>query len=144
MDFRHLQNGHSPLAAAINRGNGPVLILPGKEKPAASREQPFVLNSWKEISAYLGRGVRTVQRWEHDLGLPVHRPKGRDRSAVLAIPVELNAWLNHTPVKSNGNGNGVAGSDAGDIASVLLALARDLLTQGERLVQLNRKHRPDA
>ena len=31
------------------------------------------LDSWKEIAAYLGRGVRTVQRWEREEGLPVHR-----------------------------------------------------------------------
>jgi hypothetical protein len=59
-----------------------------------------ILNSWKEIANYLGRGVRTVQRWERDLGLPVHRPKGKDRSAVLAFPQELNAWLQQTPVRS--------------------------------------------
>ena len=59
-----------------------------------------ILNSWKEIANYLGRGVRTVQRWERDLGLPVHRPKGKDRSAVLAFPEELNAWLQQTPMRS--------------------------------------------
>ena len=59
-----------------------------------------ILNSWKEIANYLGRGVRTVQRWERDLGLPVHRPKGKDRSAVLAFPAELEAWLHNTPVRS--------------------------------------------
>jgi len=61
-----------------------------------------ILNSWKEIAAYLGRGVRTVQRWENDLGMPVHRPKGKDRSAVLAIADELDAWLRQTPVRYNG------------------------------------------
>ena len=59
-----------------------------------------ILNSWKEIANYLGRGVRTVQRWERDLGLPVHRPKGKDRSAVVAFPEELNTWLQQTPVRS--------------------------------------------
>jgi hypothetical protein len=59
-----------------------------------------ILNSWKEIANYLGRGVRTVQRWERDLGLPIHRPKGKDRSAVLAFPEELNQWLQKTPVRA--------------------------------------------
>ena len=31
------------------------------------------LDSWKEIAAYLGRDVRTVQRWERREGLPIHR-----------------------------------------------------------------------
>lgn len=59
-----------------------------------------VLNSWKEIARYLGRGVRTVQRWERELGLPIHRPKGRDRSATLALTSELDEWLSATPVRS--------------------------------------------
>ena len=52
-----------------------------------------VLNSWKEIAQYLGRAVRTVQRWEQELGLPVRRPRRKKRSAVIAVPAELDAWL---------------------------------------------------
>ncbi|HKR97371.1 MAG TPA: hypothetical protein VJW55_18495, partial [Candidatus Angelobacter sp.] len=56
-----------------------------------------VLNSWKEVAVYLGRGVRTVQRWEQELGLPVRRPRGKTRSAVIAFRNELDQWLQHTP-----------------------------------------------
>jgi hypothetical protein len=57
---------------------------------------PVMLNSWKEIAAYLGRGVRTVQRWERELGLPVHRiGKGR-RSPVYATVTDLNFWISTT------------------------------------------------
>jgi hypothetical protein len=59
-----------------------------------------LLNSWKEIAAYLGRGVRTAQRWERDLRLPVRRPRGKDRSAVIAFTYELDQWLKHS-----GNGS---------------------------------------
>jgi len=52
-----------------------------------------VLTSWKEIAAHLGKGVRTVQRWERELGLPVRRPKPKHKQIVLAFPDELNAWL---------------------------------------------------
>ena len=58
-----------------------------------------ILNSWKEIAGYLGRGVRTVQRWEAQLGLPVHRPPGKDHSAVLAFSSELDQWLDSRPVR---------------------------------------------
>src|SRR5579884_3804668 len=51
-----------------------------------------ILNGWKEIATYLGRGVRTVQRWE-TVGLPVHRPRDKSRSPVVAIPEELDEWL---------------------------------------------------
>ena len=56
-----------------------------------------VLNSWKEIADYLGRGVRTVQRYEHDLKLPVRRPRGKSRSAVIALTSDLDEWLRNTP-----------------------------------------------
>jgi hypothetical protein len=51
------------------------------------------LQSWKEIAQYIGRGVRTVQRWEAMYGLPVHRPSGRSRSAVFALQSEVDIWL---------------------------------------------------
>jgi len=54
---------------------------------------PTMLNSWKEIAVYMGRGVRTVQRWEMQLGLPVHRiGKGR-RSPVYTTAGELRFWF---------------------------------------------------
>jgi hypothetical protein len=52
-----------------------------------------VLTSWKEIAAYLGKGVRTVQRWEKDFGLPIRRPQGSDKSAILARTRDLDAWV---------------------------------------------------
>ncbi len=52
-----------------------------------------ILGSWKEIAAYLGKGVRTVQRWERDLSLPVRRPIAHDKRIVIAVPLELDAWV---------------------------------------------------
>ena len=59
-------------------------------------DQRRILNSWKEIAGHLGRGIRTVQRWERDLGLPVHRPDRKRRSAVLAPSGDLESWLRQT------------------------------------------------
>ena len=50
------------------------------------------LDSWKEIASFLGRGVRTVQRWEREEGLPVHRLDHTKRGSVYASPPELTAW----------------------------------------------------
>lgn len=58
-----------------------------------------ILNSWKEVAAYLRRGVRTVQRWEHDLQLPVRRPREKGHSAVLALRSEIDQWLVSKNVK---------------------------------------------
>ena len=52
-----------------------------------------VLSSWKEIAAYLGKGVRTVQRWEQELALPVRRPVKHKAGIVVASRAELDAWL---------------------------------------------------
>ncbi len=51
-----------------------------------------ILSSWKEIAAYLGKGVRTVQRWEHEFGLPIRRPSP-DRSVIIADCDELDSWI---------------------------------------------------
>lgn len=56
-----------------------------------------ILHSWKEISNYTGRGVRTIQRYEVQLGFPIHRPAGSPRSAVLAFSDEVDEWLNRSP-----------------------------------------------
>jgi hypothetical protein len=52
-----------------------------------------LLNSWKEISSFLARGVRTVQRWEKIDDLPVHRIGAGPRSPVFAFRTELLQWL---------------------------------------------------
>jgi TolB-like protein/Tfp pilus assembly protein PilF len=50
------------------------------------------LDSWKEIAAYLGRDVTTVQRWEKFEAMPVHRHLHDKRSSVYALPSELDVW----------------------------------------------------
>lgn len=52
-----------------------------------------ILNSWKEIATYFDRGIRTVQRWEHDSHLPVHRIGKGKRAPVYALTSELKFWL---------------------------------------------------
>lgn len=62
-------------------------------------QSPTVLKSWKEISAYLGVSIRTSQRWDRDLGLPIHRTRSKKGSAVLGIKEELQTWLQTRPVE---------------------------------------------
>jgi hypothetical protein len=54
------------------------------------REKSRPLSGWKEIATHLHQGVRTVQRWEKQLGLPVHRIKSS--GPVVAFAEELDAW----------------------------------------------------
>lgn len=53
------------------------------------------LNSWKEIAAFLGRTVRTVQRWEKTQGLPLRRGGPGLRGAVVASKREIGEWWEH-------------------------------------------------
>jgi hypothetical protein len=50
------------------------------------------LESWKEIAAYLGREVRTVQLWEKSEELPIHRHQHSRQGTVYAFTAELDAW----------------------------------------------------
>jgi hypothetical protein len=52
-----------------------------------------ILNGWKEISRHIVRSVRTVQRWEVRLGMPVYWPAQKDGSAVVAFSDELDRWI---------------------------------------------------
>lgn len=58
-----------------------------------------ILSGWKDIASYLGRGVRTVQRYEEELRLPVRRPVGRVRGFVVCTKAELDAWISASPVR---------------------------------------------
>lgn len=49
-------------------------------------------DSWKQIASYLGRDVRTVQRWEKLEGLPVHRKLHQKVSSIYAFRAELDQW----------------------------------------------------
>lgn len=53
-----------------------------------------ILDSWKDISNYLNRDVRTCYRWEKELELPIHRiDKNSSRSKVFAYKSDIDGWL---------------------------------------------------
>jgi hypothetical protein len=110
-----------------------------------------ILNGWKQISNHIDRGVRTAQRWEALLGMPVHRPALRDRSAVVAFSDELESWLSRTSTEVRNEC--VATDDdrnerllrALDNLSTALRQSCDLLSQMQGLqtqLRRSRKSRP--
>jgi hypothetical protein len=63
-------------------------------------EGPDILHGWKEIAAHLGRSVRSAQRWEATLGLPVKRISTPDGGQIIsASRVELDEWQRQTAVR---------------------------------------------
>lgn len=79
------------------------------------------LNGWKEIAGFIGRGVRTAQRWERDLGMPVHRLSTGPRDAVFALRDELDTWMSrqsHASLAlSADEGEDVGAADGGAAAA---------------------------
>ena len=57
-----------------------------------------IISGWKGIANYLGKGVRTVQRYERELGLPVRRPAGKSTGSVIATKAELDGWVMASPI----------------------------------------------
>lgn len=70
-----------------------------------------LLTSWKEIANFMGKGVRTVQRWEATLGLPVIRPSDSRSGIVMARPSDLEAWLVNGRQRSHNNSDGRGKTD---------------------------------
>lgn len=68
-------------------------------------ESTYILSGWKDIANYLGKGVRTVQRYEGELRLPVRRPAGKTRGSVVATTAELDAWISASPVRAEFHGS---------------------------------------
>jgi hypothetical protein len=71
-----------------------LLRITYQEMAAAPLGPEDRLDSWKEIAAYLKKGVRTVQRWEQSNGLPVRRLELEKHGTVYAYKAELDAWWN--------------------------------------------------
>jgi hypothetical protein len=122
-------------------------LRPFRDNSAGDVKMPErrILNSWKEIASYLGRGVRTVQRWEAQLGLPVHRPAGKDHSAVLAFSSELDQWLDSRPVREPMRSDLQAGaartSQASDMKALLSRAETILQKMDSLLLRTDEMHR---
>src|SRR5438477_9782874 len=67
-------------------------------KQGTGMQDKHFLNSWKEVADYVGLSARTLQRWEKRWKLPMHRPAGRMRSAVIAVTSEIDEWIQQAPV----------------------------------------------
>ena len=73
---------------------------PSLNKTLSEIPSERLLDSWKEIATYLGRDVTTVQRWERQEGMPVHRHLHHKRGSVYALSSELDAWRQHRNLRS--------------------------------------------
>src|SRR5690348_1731708 len=65
-----------------------------------ANSQLEILSGWKQIADHLGKGVRTVRRYERELSLTVRRPAGKSSVSVIATADELDAWVTTSPIRS--------------------------------------------
>ncbi len=72
---------------------------------ATFEAEPGRLNGWKEIALHLGKGARTVQRWEKLYGLPVHRLGREGGEIVFAFRDEIDRWVARTERERAANGD---------------------------------------
>jgi tetratricopeptide (TPR) repeat protein len=72
------------------------------------------LDSWKEVANYLRREVRTVQLWEKNEGLPIHRHFHKQLGTIFAFRSEIDAWARQAS-------KGVERSDVANDLAVLPA-----------------------
>jgi tetratricopeptide (TPR) repeat protein len=91
------------------------------------------LDSWKEIATYLRREVRTVQLWEKNEGLPIHRHFHKRLGSVYALRSEIDVWLEQVsrahPFRRSTRG---AQSEAGNqILICSLPLEAHAVTKGQ-------------
>jgi hypothetical protein len=68
-------------------------------KPSAKKvsSQQF-LSGWKDIASYLGKGVRTVQRYERDLALPVREKSARRAHTSKSLLPTVQSPPSHFPM----------------------------------------------
>ncbi len=70
------------------------------------------LNGWKAISRHFAKSERTIQSWEEERGLPIHRIPGERGSTVYAYVEELDAWMGKRTAVPPDGGERVAEGDA--------------------------------
>jgi hypothetical protein len=75
--------------------NAALSMFPESKAPR-DRE---TLSGWKQIASELNRSVRTVQRWQGTLGMPVRRLGSGSAAPVFAFKEELHRWLASIPIK---------------------------------------------
>lgn len=117
-------NSH-PSASAENK-----ILMDGR--PTMERRQ--VLDSWKEIAAYVRKAEKTCRRWEKELGFPIRRLEQPPHARVFAYRDEIDLWI-----KKKGDLNVLAERDkskASPIAVRKVQLISGVATLGAALVFL--------
>jgi hypothetical protein len=84
-----------------------------------------VLATWRGIAKYMGTGIRTVQRWEIQFGLPVRRNDAEQpKLQVTGVPAELDEWVKTFPLRYGLLS--VPGPEVGELLETIFQLQADI------------------
>ena len=104
-----------------------------------SQSQGRIFSSWKEIAGFLGKGVRTVQRWEKTHGLPVSRPIGCASNVVFAKEEELVRWMRSQTSSSVMSDSGPKESQFKHLEAALAKLEETHLRLEQSLIETEKR-----
>jgi|SRR5689334_11410565 len=99
---------------------------------------PVSLNGWKQIASFLKQKPRTVQKWEKEHGLPVHRAGSGAHAPVFAFRTEIAHWLRISYLESTEVSwrNSAAPPSTG----ILFAQNQELRTELRKQMLIARQH----
>jgi hypothetical protein len=87
------------------------------------------LDSWKAIASYVGRSVRTAQRWEKEEHLPVWRHPHLEGSSVYGLKTEIDEWRKSRSLAASWSAESESAlhraDTPGQLGLVILSLAAD-------------------
>ena len=104
----------------------------------SARVDSEVFTCWKDIARYMGKGVRTVQRWEEKYGLPVQRPLGvTSKTSVIVRRHDLDMWLEErwSDRQHRQNGSHVPREDPVITLGAQIRTARELRSANRELIR---------
>jgi hypothetical protein len=118
----------------------PKACVVSRELLREHSQRTEILSGWKDIAKYLGRGVRTVQRYERELNLPIRRPHGGVSGSVIAIKAELDAWVTARPIGEDLQLLG-AGVDNTEVLDEFRQSMREFSRLQRESMELRKEHR---
>ncbi len=109
------------------------------------------MDSWKDVAAYLKRSVPTVQRWEREEQLPVHRLQHKKQGTIYAYKAELDDWWRQRRIVLESPETEIGAAPITQIdpagrrswrTTVIIAAAVLVLLAAAGILLLQRLHRP--
>jgi hypothetical protein len=78
-----------------------IIVKIDKMNPGETMKEEGKLEGWSQIATYLDMGIRTLQDYEKNHGLPIIRVGKGKKPRIVAYKVELKKWLDEFYVRKD-------------------------------------------